>query len=99
MPMARSNIPFNSEELQMLNTMPILSPDKPAKLGSYAGFPGTGPTGEVCSRCALQVADRSKFICDKFRQMTGRKGSPISPGTAACRYFQARPAFNRAMEG
>jgi hypothetical protein len=79
----------------MLNNLPILNTDRPAKMGSYAGFPGTGPAGEVCSRCALQVADRSKFLCDKFREMTGRKGSPISPGTAACKHFKPRPAFKR----
>lgn len=79
----------------MLNTMPILNPDKPARFGCYASFPGSGPSGEVCSRCAHQLADKSRFVCDKFRQMTGRKGSPISPGTAACRYFQPRHAFSR----
>jgi hypothetical protein len=84
----------------MLNTMPILNTDRPAKMGSYASFPGTGPTGEVCSRCALQIADKSRFVCEKYRQLTGRKGSPISPASAACRYFQPRPAFNRThVEG
>lgn len=49
----------------MLNNYPMLETGKPAKLGSYAGFPGTG-----------------------------RKGSPIYPGTSACRYFEARRPFN-----
>ena len=78
----------------MLNNYPMLETGKPAKLGSYAGFPGTGPTGEVCSRCAHQLPDRAKFICDKYRAITGRKGSPIYPGTSACRYFEARRPFN-----
>lgn len=78
----------------MLNTMPLLSINKTAKLGSYAGFPGSGPIGATCSKCALQVADRSRFVCSKYQALTGRKGSPISPARSACRYFQERPAFN-----
>ena len=78
----------------MLNNYPMIDTSKPARPGSYAGFPGTGPAGEVCSRCRLQTADRAKFYCSKFQTLTGRRGSAISPGSPACRYFEARPAFN-----
>jgi hypothetical protein len=78
----------------MLNTMPLLNVNKTAKLGSYASFPGSGPVGSFCSGCALQVPDKSRFVCGKYQSLTGRKGSPISPGSPSCRYFLSRPPFN-----
>jgi hypothetical protein len=42
------------------------------------------------------VPDGNRFVCAKYRALAGRKGSPIDPGSPACRYFAARPAFNAA---
>ena len=78
----------------MNNNAPLLSVDKTAKHGNYAHFPASGPFGETCSRCAFQVPDRAKFVCSKFQKLTGKKGKPIDPNKAACRYFEPRPAFN-----
>jgi hypothetical protein len=72
----------------MLNEMPIHSVSKIAKHGCYANLSGFGPVGEVCSSCAFLVAEKSKFICFKYREMVSRKGSPISPASAACKYFK-----------
>jgi hypothetical protein len=78
----------------MNNTYPLLNVGGKAQLGNFAALPGTGPAGSVCSGCSLLTPDGSRFVCGKYRVLTGRKGKPISPGSAACRYFQQRPAFN-----
>jgi hypothetical protein len=78
----------------MINTYPLLNVGSKAQLGNFAALPGTGPAGEVCSRCSLLEASGSKFVCGKFQSLARRKGKPISPGSAACRYFEPRPAFN-----
>ncbi len=79
----------------MINNLPLLSADKKNAIGCYAAMPGGGPTGEVCSRCQGLVADGSKFYCSRYTQMMRRQGKPISPGSAACRYFEARRRFNQ----
>jgi hypothetical protein len=82
----------------MENNTPLLSSDRKAALGCFASFPGSGPAGEICSRCSLLTPEGSRFVCDKYRQLTGRKPKPISPNSSACRYFIARPAFNAPRE-
>lgn len=77
----------------MLNNYPLLDTEKTARLGCYASFPGSGPSAATCSGCAFQSPDKAKFVCDKYQALTGRKGKPISPATAACRYFTARRTF------
>jgi len=78
----------------MINTAPLLDTDRKVQHGNYAGIPGTGPSGTVCSKCSLLEPAGSKFVCAKFQAITGRKGKPVSPGAASCRYFTARRAFN-----
>jgi hypothetical protein len=78
------------------NAYPLLNVSGKARMGCYATFPGTGPHGSKCSGCIHQAPDKSRFVCAKFRVLTGRKGSPIDPSSPACRYFAARPAFNAA---
>lgn len=78
----------------MDNTAPLLNCDRKVQLGNYAGIPGTGPASTVCSGCSRLEADGSRFRCGHFQVLTGRKGKPISPGSASCRYFTARLAFN-----
>jgi hypothetical protein len=78
----------------MENNLPLLNVGGKARMGCYAAFPGTGPRGARCSGCAHQCPDGSRFVCGKYKALTGRKGSPIDPGSPACRYFAARPAFN-----
>ena len=82
----------------MLNDMPLLQNERRVQLGCYAHIPGSGPRGEICSRCAMLAPDGSRFVCDKYRTMTGRKGKPISPNSSACKYFVARRAFNSTRE-
>jgi hypothetical protein len=77
----------------MENLFPLLNSGGTAKLGCHAAIPGTGPSGQICARCSLLTADGSRFVCDKYRTLTGRKGKPISPNSAACRYFEQRRAF------
>ena len=76
------------------NTLSLQSSGATAKFECHAHFPGSGPIGEICARCSLLVPDGSRFVCDKYRQMVGRKGKPISPNSSACRYFSARKPFN-----
>jgi hypothetical protein len=78
----------------MENTHPLLNVGGKAKMGCYASFPGTGPQGARCSGCAYQSPDGTRFVCGKYRALTGRKGGPIYLDSPACRYFAARPAFN-----
>jgi hypothetical protein len=78
----------------MLNDMPLLNVGGKAQLGNFAALPGSGPAGSVCSGCSLLTPDGSRFVCGKYKTLTGRKGKPISSGAAACRYFAPRPAFN-----
>lgn len=78
----------------MNNTYPLLSVGSKAQLGNFAALPGTGPTGEVCSRCAMLEAVGSRFVCGKYQKLTGRKGKPIGSNSSACRYFDQRRAFN-----
>jgi hypothetical protein len=78
----------------MENTYPLLNVNGKVRLGAYASFPGTGPRGCRCSGCLHQCPDGSRFVCARYKALTGRKGGPIDPGSLACRYFAARPAFN-----
>jgi hypothetical protein len=78
----------------MNNNSPLLNAGSTLKFGCYAHLPGTGPFGQTCSACNLQVPDKSKFVCSKYQKLTGRKGKPISTGSPACKYFEPRPAFN-----
>jgi hypothetical protein len=80
--------------MDMENNTPLRDAAAVGRYECHAAFPGTGPTGEICSRCALLEPDKSKFVCGKYKQLVGRKGKPISPGSAACKYFTPRPAFN-----
>jgi hypothetical protein len=78
----------------MENNFPLLNVGGKTRMGCYAAFPGTGPQGTRCSGCAHQSPDGARFVCTKYRALTGRKGSRIDPGSPACHYFAARPAFN-----
>jgi hypothetical protein len=78
----------------MENTFPLLNVGGKARLGAYASFPGTGPQGSRCSGCLHQIPAGNRFVCGMYRKLTGCKGAPIDPGSPACRYFAARPAFN-----
>jgi hypothetical protein len=77
----------------MENHHPLLDTGRKAQLGCYAALPGSGPAGAICSHCALLDPDGSMFVCRKYRSLTGRKGKPISPNSAACRYFEQRQTF------
>lgn len=57
----------------------------------YASWPGSGPKGETCAKCRFLVADKSKYVCSKYKALTGHKGRPISSSSFACRYFEPRP--------
>ena len=83
----------------MNNNYPLLNVGAKARLGNFAALPGTGPKGAVCSGCARLTPDGSKFVCEKYRTLTGRKGRAISPGSSACRYYDHRRVFNSAHEG
>jgi hypothetical protein len=78
----------------MENNLPLLNVGGKARMGCYAAFPGTSPLDARCSGCAHQSPDGSRFVCGKYKALTGRKGGPIDPSSPACRYFAARPAFN-----
>ena len=78
----------------MENNFPLLNADRKNRMGGYATFPGTGPHGSKCSGCIHQAPDKARFVCAKYQALTGRTGSPIDPGSPACRYFEARAAFN-----
>lgn len=80
----------------MDNNFPLLNCDRKVQHGNFAGIPGTGPVGAVCSKCSRLEPAGSRFVCSHFQILTGRKGKPISSGSAACRYFLERPAFNAA---
>jgi hypothetical protein len=77
----------------MENKHPLLETGRTARLGCYAALPGSGPAGAICSRCALLEPDGSRFVCRKYHILTGRKGKPIVPDTAACRYFEPQNTF------
>ena len=59
----------------MENTYPLLNVGGKARMGCYAAFPGTGPRGARCSGCAHQSPDGPRFVCGKYKALTGRKGS------------------------
>jgi hypothetical protein len=79
----------------MINNMPLLENDRKPQLGCYAHLPGSGPAGEICSRCSFLTPQGSRFVCFKYRTMTGRVPKPISPNSSACKYFTARRRFNQ----
>jgi hypothetical protein len=83
----------------MDNNYPLLDTDRKVQMGCYASLPGSGPAGEICSRCVLLVPQGSKFVCGKYKALTGRAGKPISPNSSACRYFELRRRFNSTPEG
>lgn len=64
----------------MENNLPLLNVGGKARMGCYAAFPGTGPQDARCSGCAYQSPDGSRFICGKYRALTGRKGGPTDSG-------------------
>lgn len=78
----------------MENDTPLLNSDRKVQMGCFAALPGTGPVGQICSHCSMLDPAGSKFVCAKYKVLSGRQGKPISPNSAACRYFQQRPAFN-----
>jgi hypothetical protein len=78
----------------MISNTPLLNVGGKAQLGCHAALPGSGPAGEVCSRCTLLTPEGSRFTCAKYKALTGRKGKAISPASSACRYFDPRRAFN-----
>jgi hypothetical protein len=80
----------------MENDYPLLNVAGKARLGSYATFPGTGPQGARCSGCTHQAAQGTRFVCGKYKVLTGRQGSPIDPASPACRYFTTRPTLSTA---
>jgi hypothetical protein len=80
-------------EWAMINDTPLLSVGKKTSLGNYASIPGTGPHGAVCATCSHLITAGKTATCGKFQALTGRRGKPIDTSTAACRYYQHRPAF------
>jgi len=78
----------------MENKTPLLDSGHKNQMGCYAGIPGTGPTGAICSGCVLLVPEGSKFVCSKYKRLTGRKAKPISGNSPACRYFEQRRLVN-----
>jgi hypothetical protein len=81
----------------MINSTPLLNTGGKNQMGCHAHLPGSGPAAEICSRCALLVPEGSKFVCSQYRVLTGRTGKPISPNSAACRYFEKRRSFNQGV--
>ena len=79
----------------MDNNSPLLSTNRKVALGNYASIPGSGPMGSACANCAHLATSGKTATCGKFQAMTGRRGKPIDTSTAACRYYQHRPAFGR----
>jgi hypothetical protein len=68
-----------------------------AKHGSYAYFPGTGPDKKTCADCEFYLGggvdpqDITKTgFCDRFKEITGKKGHRISMSSPACREFEVR---------
>ena len=82
----------------MNNTAPLLDTDRKVQHGNYAGIPGTGPAGTVCSGCGRLEPDGSRFRCGHFKVLTGRNGKPISSAAASCRYFEQRKRLNALPE-
>lgn len=78
----------------MENRTPLLDMGRKNQMGCYAGIPGTGPTGAICSGCTFLVPDGSKTVCAKYQRLTGRKGKPITGNSSACRYFEQRRLVN-----
>lgn len=74
----------------MENKTPLLDMSRKNQMGCYAGIPGTGPTGAICSGCTFLVPDGSKTVCAKYQRLTGRKGKPITGNSSACRYYEPR---------
>lgn len=79
----------------MENRTPLLDSDRRNQFGCFAGIPGTGPAGAICSGCVLLVPAGSRSVCSKYQRMTGRKPKPISPNSSACRYFERRQRLDR----
>lgn len=69
------------------NEAPLRNVGARAQHGSFAHMPGTGPALYRCADCAHIGTERTKFICLKYRDLMGRKGSPIPPHSHSCRYF------------
>jgi hypothetical protein len=68
-----------------------------------AHFAATGPFGTTCKECIYlgdwkQTRNASGEIvstkrwggCRKFRELTGKHGDAVPPGTESCRYFLRR---------
>lgn len=70
------------------NTGPIRNVGARAKHGSFASFPGEGPTLYRCVDCAFGETDRTKFYCGKYFMLMGRRGDPIPKHSQTCKYFK-----------
>lgn len=62
--------------------------------GGMAHFAATGPEGKTCRMCEHWLSEghaASGILkparCDKFRQMTGKRGEAIPHSAHACKYF------------
>jgi len=67
--------------------------NKTAKHGSFAHFPGSGPSGKYCEKCGFySPADKKRGwgVCIKFKQLMGHKGSQIRGSSESCKYFEAQ---------
>lgn len=69
------------------NDTPLVNVGRTAKHGSYAYFSGTGPSLYRCVDCAFGIAERTKFYCGKFYDLTGKQGDPIPKHSKTCKYF------------
>lgn len=65
--------------------------NRTAKHGSFAHFPGSGPVGKYCDKCAhFSAAEKKKGwgLCIKFKQLMGFKGNQIRGSSQSCKYFE-----------
>ncbi len=79
-------------------TRSVTEPNRVAKWGAYAHFPGTGPEGKMCQTCDLVTTTGEKhkfrYYCLKYKQLLGVKRfkitEAIQPHTAACKYYKEK---------
>ena len=85
-----------SRQLNLTDACSIPRANVSKTVAGMAHFAGTGPVGATCSRCKFwqksggqqKSGRKPKYICEKFRTMTG-DAAKLIPGTSpACRHFE-----------
>jgi hypothetical protein len=62
--------------------------------------PGAVRSATSRARCSLLIPEGSRYILDKYRELTGRKGKSIMTNGPVCRYFdQCRVPAAKTREG